>query len=291
MCHGDGAETGDGRHQRFLLGGEGGVVARIDENRSLRERGAKRRGNQNSRRNQGTQRVLIAADRDGDGFSGRHGTLRQIGGEADGLAVMPSPEGIRHLRRFGGYSAQLERSLAAQENRNHARTQEQPKAISQGLNDRGYIRRSMKGGSDLSQDFGAAVLLARSLAEPCGFQQAAELAGQDGGLGGGGFIKKSFIRVLQERCRADDFIEDHQRSGHQGAGFELERRRESRRRLHLVDEDRAADAYGLGGDRTLLAEEAEADGTGGQLCLGLFSGRVVAGAAGPTTKPPGLAGL
>src|SRR5258708_15514627 len=86
---------------------------------------------------------------------------------------------------------------------------------------------------------------------------------------------------MQERCRADDFIEDHQRSGHQGAGFELERCGKGRRRLHLVDEDRAADAYGLGGDCTLLGKEAETDETVGQLALGLFSDKFVAGAAAP----------
>ena len=33
---------------------------------------------------------------------------------------------------------------------------------------------------------------------------------------------------MQKRGRADDFIEDHQRSGHQRAGFKLARRREGR---------------------------------------------------------------
>ena len=99
--NGDRSEAGYGRYQRLLLGGESAVVARIDQNRPLRARSAEGRSYQNSGRNQAAERMLIAADRDGDDLSGGYGTLRQVGGEADGLAVMPSPEGIGHLRRFG----------------------------------------------------------------------------------------------------------------------------------------------------------------------------------------------
>ena len=87
------------------------------------------------------------------------------------------------------------------------------------------IGSSVQGGGDFSQNFGAAMLLARGFAEPGRFQQAAQLAGQNGGFGGEVFIEKSFIGIMQKRRCADDFIEDHQRSGHQGARFELLQRR------------------------------------------------------------------
>ena len=147
--------------------------------------------------------------------------MRQIGGEANGLAVMPGPEGIGQLRRFGGDGAQFERPLAAQKNRNQTRAQEQPKTIRQSLNNRGDVGSSVQGSRHLGQDFGAAVLLARSFSEPRCFQQAAQLPGQDGGFGGEVLIKEFFVGIMQKRRRADDFIEDHQRSGHQGASLKL----------------------------------------------------------------------
>src|SRR5882672_8641799 len=112
MRHGDRAETGNRRDQRLLFGGKGAVVARINKNRPLGARSAEGRGNQNSGRNQAAERMLIAADEDGDGLSGGHGTLRQVGGETDRLAVMSGAEGIGHLRRFGRDRAQFERPLA-----------------------------------------------------------------------------------------------------------------------------------------------------------------------------------
>ncbi len=84
----------------------------------------------------------------------------------------------------------------------------------------------MQSVGDLGQDFSPAVLLARGFAEPGCFQQAAQLSGQDGGLGGEVLIEKSFFGIMQKRRRADDFIEDHQRSGHQRASFKLLQRRE-----------------------------------------------------------------
>ena len=47
--------------------------------------------------------------------------LRQIGGEANGLAVVPGAEGIRQLRGFSGYGTKLEGSFAAQKNVSVAR--------------------------------------------------------------------------------------------------------------------------------------------------------------------------
>ncbi len=179
------AETSD-----FSSAREGAFGARINENRALGARSAERRGNQHSRRDQAAQRVLFAADRDGDGLSGGNRALRQIGGEANGLAVMPSPEGSRQLRSFGGHGAQFEGSIAAQKNRDQARAQQQPEPVGQGLNHGVYVGSSVQRGGDFGQDFGPAVLLARNFAEPRRFQQAAQLSGQDGGLGGEILIKK-----------------------------------------------------------------------------------------------------
>ena len=125
VSHGDRAKAGDGRDQRLLLGGEDSVVARINEDRPLGARSAEGRGNQHSGGDHAAERVLIAADGDGDGFSGGNRALRQIGGEANGLAVMRGAEGIGQLRSFGGDGAQFEGPFAAQKNRDQARAQKQ----------------------------------------------------------------------------------------------------------------------------------------------------------------------
>ena len=266
VSHGDRAEAGDGRDQRLLLGGKDSVGARIDEDRALRARSAERRGNQHSGRNHAAERVQIAADGDGDGLSGGNRALRQIGGEANGLAVMAGPKGISQLGSFGGDGAQFEGSLAAQKNRDQTRTQQQPETVGQGLDDGGYVGSSVQGGGDLGQDLGPAVLLARSFAEPGCFQQAAELSRQDGGLGGEIVIKESFFGIMQKRRRADDFIEDHQRSGHQGASPKLAQRGMALAHLQLIDEDRAALAHGLGSDGAVLEEQPDADESARPAC-------------------------
>ena len=79
----------------------------------------------------------------------------------------------------------------------------------------------MQSVGDLGQNFGAAMLLARGLAQPGGFEQTAQLTGQDGGFGGEVVVKEILIGIMQKRGRADDFIEDHQRGGHQRTGLEL----------------------------------------------------------------------
>ena len=214
VSHGDCAEAGDGRDQRLLFAGKDSVGARIDEDRALGARSAEGSGNQHSGRDQAADRVHFAADGDGDRLSGGNRALRQIGGEANGLAVMPSPKRIGQLRSFGGHGAQFEGSFAAQKNRDQTRTQQQPETIRQGLDDGGYVWSSVQRVRDLGENLGAAVLFARGFAEPGRFEQAAELSSQDGGLGGEILIKKSFFRIMRKRYRADDFIEDHQRSGH-----------------------------------------------------------------------------
>jgi len=146
----------------------------------------------------------------------------------------------------------------------------------------------VQGVGNLRQDFGAPMLFARSLAEPRRFQQAAQLSGEDGGFGGEVFIKKSFIGIMQKRRGADDFIEDHERSGHHGTGLELARRREGGTGLHLIYEDRAAIPHGLGGDGALLWKQSKADETVGQFAIGLFSDEFFAGMTAPKVNAADL---
>ena len=290
---GNRAEAGDRRYKRLFLGREASILAGIDEDCPLGAGSAEGRGDQHSRGDQAAERVLIAAYGNCDGFSSRNRALRQIGGKTNGLAVVPSPERIGQLRIFGGHGAEFEGTFAAQKNRDQTRAQEQTKPIRQGLNHRGDVGSSVQSARDLSQNFGSAVLFARSFSQPGGFEQAAQLPGQNGSFGGQVFIKKSFVGIMQKRHCADDFIEDHQRSGHQGSRFELAQCRDSRAGLQVVYEDRPAAAHGFRGDSALLRPQPDADKSLGQLAIGLLADEFVAGVAAPeinTTDLEKLAG-
>ena len=116
MSHGHGSETGDGRHQSFFLRRETTLCPGIDQDCSLRPRSAEGRGDQHARRNQVAERVHVGADGKSDGLPGADGTLSQIGGEANGLPVVPGANGVGKLRTFRGNGAQFKRPLAAQQN-------------------------------------------------------------------------------------------------------------------------------------------------------------------------------
>jgi hypothetical protein len=103
VSHGDRAEAGNRGHQRFFLGGENTVGARIDEDRSLRTRGTEMERRSTCRERPALpSECTIAADGDGDGLSRGNGALRQIGGEANGLAIMAGAGRGGQLRGFGG---------------------------------------------------------------------------------------------------------------------------------------------------------------------------------------------
>ena len=114
MRHSHRAETGNSRHQRLFFRGEYALLARVDENRALGARGAERRGNQHSRRNQIAQRVHIRADRKGEGLSRSHRALRQVCRKAQRLPVVAGAHRSRQLRRLRRNRLQFKRSLATQ---------------------------------------------------------------------------------------------------------------------------------------------------------------------------------
>ena len=227
MRHGNGAEAGDGRHQRFFFRGENAILARIDQDRALRARGAERSGDQHSGRNQIAQRVHIGADGERDRLSGGDGALRQIGREPEGLPVMTGAGRIRQLRSLRRNRLQFKRSFAPQQDTNQPGAQEQAQAVGQGFDHRGNIRRAVQSMGNVRQNFGAAMFFARSLAQPGRFQQAAQLSGQDGGLGGKIFVKEIVVGIVQKCRRANHFVEDHQRRRQQRRAPEIPRPRET----------------------------------------------------------------
>src|SRR5579863_10390520 len=145
--------------------------------------------------------MQLAADGDGDRLSSGNRALRQIGGEANGLAIMAGAHGVRQLRSFSGYGAQFKRPLAAQKYRNQPRPQKQPKPIGKRLNHRSDIGSSVQSSGDFSQDFSPAMLLTRRLAQPRGFEQAAHLSSQNGSFRGEILVEKHFFGIVQKGRR------------------------------------------------------------------------------------------
>src|SRR5208282_2067003 len=164
--------------------GESTLGAGIDQDRSLRTRRAEGGRDQHARGDQAAQRVLIATHRDGDEFSCGNGALRQVGGETNGLAIMAGTERRSQLRSLGRDSPQLEWTLTSQKNRDQPRTQEEAEAVGERLGNGVYIRSSVQRTRYLGQHLGATVLLARDFAQPGRLQQAAQLSGENGRLGG-----------------------------------------------------------------------------------------------------------
>ena len=82
----------------------------------MRTRRAEGSGNQRAGGDHAAQRLLIATERDGNGLSCGNGTLGQISGEANRLAIMARAERGSQLRGFGGDGPQFERSLTSQKN-------------------------------------------------------------------------------------------------------------------------------------------------------------------------------
>ncbi len=86
--HSDRPESSDRRHQRLFFYRVNAILTRIYKDRTLRPRSTKGGCDQHSRKDEAAQRVHIGANGNRDRFSGHGGTLRQIGGKSDCLAVM-----------------------------------------------------------------------------------------------------------------------------------------------------------------------------------------------------------
>ena len=71
--NGHGAKTGDRGNQRLLFPGETTLLARIDQNSTLAERGAKRSGQQRPRRDQVSERVGCRINGNADWLPCGHG--------------------------------------------------------------------------------------------------------------------------------------------------------------------------------------------------------------------------
>lgn len=139
----------------------------------------------------------------------------------------------------------------------------------------------MKRGSHFRQDFRATMLFPRNFAKAGGFEQAAELAGENRGLCSHVIVKKIILGVMQVGDGADDFIEDHQRRSHERARLEWLQRGQDGGGHLMLDDNGAPPAHGVDGDCALLRQQANAGEALGQLPVSIFGNQFVAGMPPP----------
>ena len=140
-----------------------------------------------------------------DGLSHRDGALRQIGGKAHGVAIVPRAHGSGQLRRLGRDRLQFERPFAAQQDANQPRPQQQAETVGQRLDHSGNIGAAVQYVGHVGQNLGPALLFsgktsrssAGSFAEARGFKQAAQLSREGSCLGSNLFSEKVIIGVMQ----------------------------------------------------------------------------------------------
>ena len=214
---GDGnrAKAGQGGDQGFVFLGERVGGTGIDQNRTVRARGAKGRRDQNSgRRIFSEMRGAVDAHRNalagGDGAGGdleRRAELVLLETRADGEG---EPWGL------GRHRLQPKEFLLLDEDENGGRMQQHAEAVGDALHHGGGVGQAMQCGGDLDQNAGAAVLFAGKPVQAEGFQRGAELGGQDGDFGYGVVVEAGTRRALQECDGAGHFPCNQQRGGQGG---------------------------------------------------------------------------
>src|SRR5581483_1305822 len=119
-----------------------------------------RSGDHPARRQEISQSMRTGVDGDRDRLSSGHRPCSQVCRKPQSRAIVPGANCVGQpgvLRRYG---TQFEGAFAAQQHAYQARPQQRPKTVGQRLNDRIDIRHSVQSVRDLSQNFGAAMLLA-----------------------------------------------------------------------------------------------------------------------------------
>ena len=124
------------------------------------------------------------------------------------------------------------------------------------------------------------MVLARGLGQPRGLQQASQLAGENGRLGRQIFIEKVLVRIVQKCHRANHFIRNNQRGGHQRPGSELLRRRK-RGGADLIQKNGAPAARRFRRHGAVVGMQLQSHKGRGQLAVAVFPNKFAARLASP----------
>ncbi len=119
---------------------------------------------------------------------------------------MPGARGIAQLGALGGDAAQFEWSLVAHEDTDQSGAQQDADAIRQGFNHGGDVRITVQGVRDFGKNFRPAMVFAGSLGQAPRFEQAAELAGNDGCFGSEVLVEEARFGIMDESNRAQDLV-------------------------------------------------------------------------------------
>ncbi len=219
-------------------------------------------------------------NRDTDGFAGRHRPAGKIGGKLQSAAIVPGSHRRRQLRRFRGYRPQSEAGRIPQQHTNQPGTQQNPQPVGNSFNHRRRFGRGVQRLRHLRQNLGATAFLAGDLGEAAGFQEAAQLSGEDSGFCGQVFVEEIGVGAMDKSRRADRLIADHQRSRHHRPGAILGGHQIAGR-IQPVLADRSALLKGFDGDRALPSLEPRTPEPTCHRSVGLGSHQFVRGDALP----------
>ena len=212
---GDRAKAGQGGNQGFVFGSERVGETRVDENCTVRARGTKGRGDENSGRRVFSE-MRSAVDADRNTLAGGHGAGRDLERRAQVVVLETRTDGERKPGNFGRHRLQLEQFFLLHEDEHGGRMQQRTQAVGNALHHGCGVGQAMQCGGHLDQNAGAAVLFAGKLVQAKGFECGAELGGEDGDFGQGIIVKAGAGRTLQECDGSDHFPGNDERRGHGG---------------------------------------------------------------------------
>ncbi len=212
---GDRAKAGQGGNQGFVFVGEGAGETRVDENCTVRARGAKGRRDENSgRRIFSEMRSVVDAHR--NALAGGDGAGRDLERRAQVVLLETRADGAGKPRNFGRYRLQLEQFLLLDKDKHGRGMQQHAQAVGDALHHGRSVGQAMQRGGHLDQDAGAAVLFAGKLVEAKSFECGAKLGRQDGDFGQVIIVKTGLRSTVQECNGSGYFPGNQQRRGHGG---------------------------------------------------------------------------
>jgi hypothetical protein len=150
------------------------------------------------------------------------------------------------------------------------RTQEHAQAVRQGFNNGGNVGSTVQNLGYVGENLRAAMLFARDLTQASRFQQTTELSGKHCGLGSKVFIKKFFIRIVEQGDSADNLVQHYNWRSQEGPGVKLHCCW-ILHRIQVISEERTPLPYRFGGHCTVVWPNTEAYKALGHLAAGVLS--------------------
>ena len=201
---GDRAKTGQGGDQGSVFLGKRVGETGVDENCTVRARGAEGRRDENSgRRIFSEMRGAVDAHR--NALAGGDGASGDLERRAEVVLLKTRTDGVGEPGSLGRHRLQLEQFFLLDEDEHDGRMQQHAESVGDALHHGCGVGQAVQRGGDLDQNAGAAALFAGKLVQAEGFEGGPELRRQDRDFGYGVIVKTGIGRTLHERDGSDNF--------------------------------------------------------------------------------------